>query len=110
MTLHLFFLNLLVCITTVTIAMTYLRATMRSVILELCGTPTAGDFWLKSADVLAYSGALMAVLIFSNAHTDSLADAIRLSLILSLAGIFLTVAFVSKSIWRRVANLPGAKP
>lgn len=109
MPLHLFFLNLLVCITTVTMAMIYLRATMRSVILELCGTRTAADFWLKSTDILAYSGALMLVLIFDSPHTDSPGDTIRLSLILSLAGIFLTVAFVSKSIWRRVANIPGAQ-
>ena len=72
-----FFLNLLVCILTVTIAMGYLRSTTRSVIMELCGTRTAADFWLKSADILAYSGALMLVLIFSNPHTESLADAIR---------------------------------
>lgn len=110
MTLHLFLLTLLVCIATVTVAMLYLRSATQNVIVELCGTRAAANFWLRSADILAYSGSLMLVLIFSSSHTESVAETIRLSLILSLAGIFLTVAFVTKSIWKRVANIPGAQP
>jgi divalent metal cation (Fe/Co/Zn/Cd) transporter len=106
-----FSLNLMVCILVVTLAMLYLRRTTRSVIIELCGTRLAADFWLKSTDILAYSGALMLVLIFGHTRTDNLADSLRMSLILTLTGIFITVLFASRSIWKQIyRKTASAKP
>lgn len=103
-----FFSNLLVCIVVVTIAMMYLRRTTRSVIIQLCRSDAAAEFWLRSADVLAYSGSLMLVLIFGKTtNTIEMVEALRTSLILTLSGIFVTVAFVAKNVWHTVSKSPG---
>ncbi len=103
-----FFSNLLLCIVVVTIAMAYLRRATRSVIIQLCKSDAAAEFWLKSADVLAYSGSLMLVLIFGkNTSMIEIADALRITLVLTLIGIFLTVAFVAKNVWHSVTKIPG---
>lgn len=108
MELFTFSINLLVCIAVVTIAMIYLRKATRGIIIELCGTDLAAEFWLKSTDILAYSGALMLVLIFGHMETANPADALRITLILTLTGIFITVSFVSRNIWKRVSGKPVA--
>jgi hypothetical protein len=84
--------------------MLYLRRTTRQVIIELCKSDAGAEFWLRSADILAYSGALMLVLIFGNTtSTQDLVDVLRLTLILTLSGIFITVMFVARNVWRTVA-------
>ncbi len=102
---QLFITMLLFTIALVTLAMLYLRRTTRAVIVELCHSETGAEFWLRSADVLAYSGSLMLVLIFGNTtETQDWVEAIRMTLILTLAGLFLTVIFVSRNVWRSVTS------
>ena len=99
-----FFSTLLFTLAIVAIAMLYLRHATKRVINELCHSEAASDFWLRSADILAYSGSLMLVLIFSDTSCDqNWVDALRSTLILTLAGLFLTVMFVAHSVWRTVA-------
>lgn len=101
--------TLLFAITVVTIAMAYLRRTTRQVVTELCKSDAGAEFWLRSADILAYSGALMLVLIFGNTTTtQDLVDVLRITLILTLSGIFITVLFVARSVWRTVSPKSGA--
>jgi len=100
--------TLLFTIAVVSVAMLYLRRTTRQVIIELCKSDAGAEFWLRSADILAYSGALMLVLIFGNTtSTQDLVEALRLTLILTLSGIFITVMFVARNVWRTVASKPG---
>ena len=100
----LFASTLLFTIAVVSIAMLYLRRTTRQVIVELCNSDAGAEFWLRSADILAYSGALMLVLIFGKTtNISDLVEALRLTLILTLSGIFVTVMFVSRNVWHRVA-------
>ena len=63
MQIEMFLSNLVVTVSVVTLAMLYLRHATRKVIRDLCHTDTAAEFWLRSTDVLAYSGALMLVLM-----------------------------------------------
>jgi len=100
MQLILFASTLLITITIVAIAMAYLRKTTREVIKELCKSDSGAEFWLRSADIMAYSGCIMLVLIFGkSANTYDWIEAIRTTLILTLAGLFTTVLFVSRNVW-----------
>lgn len=104
----LFFSMLMFTIAVVTVAMLYLRHTTRQVIIELCKSEAGAEFWLRSADILAYSGALMLVLIFGNSTTaQDWVEALRITLILTLSGLFITVMFVAHNVWRTVAPKAG---
>lgn len=103
MKIALFFANLGLTVSIVAIAMYYLRRTTRQVINDLCHSDAAAEFWLRSADILAYSGSVMLVLIFGNATTaQNLVEVIRVTLILTLSGLFITVMFVARNVWRAV--------
>lgn len=109
MKITLFFATLSLTILVVSIAMLYLRSTTRSVINELCQSDSAAEFWLRSADILAYSGSIMLVLIFGNAtNTEDLIEVIRVTLILTLSGLFITVMFVARNVWRSVSPKKSA--
>lgn len=86
--------SLVVALAVVTLAMWYLRRTTRQVIDELCQSGAAAEFWLRSTDVLAYSGAVMLVLMFSEPHV-SWAGNLKQTLTLTLLGLFITVLFAS---------------
>lgn len=104
MKLTLFFSTLGLTIAVVTIAMLYLRRATRQVISELCHSDAGAEFWLRSADILAYSGSLMLVLVFGNSTTTSdWIEAIRITLILTLSGLFITVVFVARNVWGTVS-------
>lgn len=104
----LFTSTMLFTIAVVSIAMLYLRRTTRQVITELCKSDAGAEFWLRSADILAYSGALMLVLIFGNSTTaQDFVDVLRITLILTLSGVFITVMFVARNVWRTVAPKSG---
>lgn len=104
MKLVIFISTLLFTIAVVSIAMLYLRRTTRQVIVELCKSESGAEFWLRSADILAYSGALMLVLIFGKTtNIQDIVEALRITLILTLSGIFVTVMFVARNVWRTVA-------
>lgn len=104
MKLTLFFATLSLTVLVVTIAMLYLRRTTRRVINDLCHSDAAAEFWLRSADILAYSGSIILVLIFGNAtNTEDLIEVIRVTLILTLSGLFMTVMFVARNVWRSVS-------
>lgn len=108
MKLTLFFATLGLCIAVVSIAMLYLRRTTRQVISELCQSNAGAEFWLRSADILAYSGSLMLVLIFGNATTtQDWVEVVRITLILTLGGLFVTVMFVARNVWKTVAPQTG---
>jgi ABC-type sulfate transport system permease subunit len=50
----------------------------------------------------------MLVLVFGNATTtQDWVEAIRITLILTLGGLFLTVMFVARNVWRTVAPRSG---
>jgi hypothetical protein len=98
---ELFFASLAVTLGVVLTALAYLRGATRRVILEFCESDAAAEFWLRSSDVLAISGALILVLTFGMNYEDiDWLRAMRLSIGLALAGLFVAVLFVSSSVWR----------
>lgn len=108
MQLDMFLTNLIVTLAVVTLAMTYLRRATRSVIRELCHTDSAADFWLRSTDVLAYSGALMLVLMFGKFDIADWVESLRVTLVLTFAGLFLTVMFAARNVWQTVKAQPAS--
>lgn len=107
MQIELFVGNLIVTLSVVTLAVLYLRRTTRSVIRELCHTDNGAEFWLRSTDVLAYSGALMLVLMFGKFAVVDWVESLRVTLVLTLAGLFFTVMFAAKNVWQSVRPQPG---
>lgn len=107
----LFLSTLLFTVAVMAIAMLYLRHATRQVINELCHSDAAAEFWLRSADILAFSGSLMLVLVFGNGTTThDWMEAIRTTLILTLSGLFITVMFVARNVWRGVVSKGNPNP
>lgn len=96
--------NLAVTIGVVALAMTYLRRVTRQVIQELCRTDSAAEFWLRSIDVMAYSGAVMLVLLFGEHGHGGWLENLRQTLVLTLGGLLFVVMFVANNVWRSVAG------
>ena len=108
MQIELFFVSLALTLTIVMLPMLYLRPVTRSVLMELCDrSEISAEFWLRTANVLALCGSLMLVLMFGKTNGDWV-DAVRITLILALIGVFITVMFVSSNIWRRVSTAANA--
>jgi hypothetical protein len=106
----LFVINLVLTLGVVSVAMYYLRHTTRRVIADLCRTEAAAEFWLRSTDVLAYSGALFLVLMFGDYDASDWVDSLRVTLVLTLVGLFVTVIVAANSIWSRAERLAAAPP
>ena len=101
-----FFAVLGLTVTTVFVAMSYLRTTTRQIILELCHSDAGAEFWLRSSDILALAGSVVLVLVFGNStNASSWVEAVRMTLILSLGGIFISVMFVARNVWKTTSML-----
>jgi amino acid transporter len=98
--------NLAIAALTITLPLYYLRPAIRTVLLNVCsGDASGADFWLRAVNVLAFSGTLALVLIFTRPETASIAESMRLTLLCTLIGIFITVLIVTTSVWR-IAVVP----
>lgn len=103
MTLEIFFTVLTMTVGVVCIALAYLRDITRTVIREQCESGAGAEFWVRSADVLALSGSMMLVLAFGVDATEiNWLQSIRMAMLCSFGGLFISVLFVSTSIWRNV--------
>lgn len=100
----------------------YLRDVVYRLLVELCGTEDRAEFWLRATAVLTVGAPTMLVFLFGQsisaracASLVEFADIIQRTLALSLGGVLLSVAFVSRVIWKQAlgggkANrLTGAK-
>ncbi|MGL4576763.1 MAG: hypothetical protein ACRCV9_18390 [Burkholderiaceae bacterium] len=106
-TLNLFYIMLALTVCIVLLPLTYMRKITRQVLLELCDrNGTGAEFWLRTADVLAIAGSLILVLIFGRPTADAI-EAVRMTLIMALAGVFITVMFVASNIWRQATRAAG---
>jgi hypothetical protein len=104
-TINLFYVMLALTICVVLLPLTYLRKITRQVLLELCDrNGTGAEFWLRTADVLAIAGSLILVLMFGRPTADAI-EAVRMTLLLALAGVFATVMFVASNIWRQATRV-----
>jgi hypothetical protein len=85
------------------VAITYLRPILRKVLVSLCDNADGAEFWIRCAYILAISGTLTLSLCLGQFDTtDSMVEAVRRAMLLVLIGIFITVAFISYSVWDQV--------
>lgn len=103
MDLYLFLVSLFLAVAGPVVAVTYLRPILMKVMRSLCNAEGGAEFWLRSAYLLAVCGTVLLMLSFGRFEDGMHAiDAIRRALWLVAAGVFVTVAFISRSIWSQV--------
>ena len=107
-----FVLTLVVAVLGPLLAISYLKPILLVVLDALCVDPLPGKvgahFWIRSAYVLALAGTLVLALTFGEFH-GSLLDALRRALWLAAAGSFVSIAFITRQVWRPVRER-GARP
>lgn len=106
----LFFISLLIALAGPVIAITYLKPILYKVMRMLCDADGGAEFWIRCAYLLAVSGTLLLMLTFGefNDHS-SVIDTVRRSLWLVLAGVFVTVAIISRNVWSQVRQWVAAR-
>ncbi|MFM9879178.1 MAG: hypothetical protein ACKVOO_02045 [Burkholderiaceae bacterium] len=103
---QLFFLSLLIAVIGPIIAISYLKPILKKVLGLLCDADGGAEFWVRSAYLLAVSGTLLLMLSFGQFDEQhNLVDVVRRSLWLVLAGVFATVAIISRNVWAQVRHM-----
>ncbi len=119
MNLTLFALALLASIIGPVLAVTYLKPILEKVLTGLCDASGGAEFWIRCAYLLAVCGSLLLTLTFGLFdERTSAAESLRRTLWLVSAGIFFTVALISRNVWSQVrswlaqngANRPAPAP
>ena len=107
---NLFVVSLLIALAGPIIAISYLKPILHKVLRMLCDADGGAEFWIRCAYLLAVSGALLLMLSFGEfSDRSSLVDAVRRSLGLVMAGVFLTVAIISRNVWTQVRQWVAAR-
>jgi len=107
---NLFFVSLLIALAGPIIAITYLKPILYKVMRMLCDAEGGAEFWIRCAYLLAVSGTLLLMLSFGEfSERSSLIDAVRRSLSLVMAGVFFTVAIISRNVWMQVRQWVAAR-
>ncbi len=110
MSANLFFVSLLIALVGPVIAITYLKPILYKVLRMLCDADGGAEFWIRCAYLLAVSGTLLLMLTFGEFNDrSSVIDTVRRSLWLVLAGVFVTVAIISRNVWMQVRQWLAAK-
>jgi hypothetical protein len=106
----LFFVSLLVAVVGPIVAISYLQPILYKVLRMLCDADGGAEFWIRCAYLLAVSGTLLLTLSFGEfSDRSSAIDAMRRSLWLVMAGVFATVAIISRNVWTQVRQWIAAK-
>lgn len=107
---NLFFVSLLIALAGPIIAITYLKPILYKVMRMLCDAEGGAEFWIRCAYLLAVSGTLLLTLSFGEfSDRSSAIDAMRRSLWLVMAGVFATVAIISRNVWTQVRQWVAAR-
>ena len=107
---NLFFLSLLIALVGPIVAIAYLKPILLKVLRMLCDAEGGAEFWIRCAYLLAVSGTLLLMLSFGEFdERHSLVDTVRRSLWLVLAGVFVTVALISRNVWTQVRQWVAAR-
>jgi hypothetical protein len=107
---NLFFVSLLIALAGPIIAISYLKPILYKVMRMLCDAEGGAEFWIRCAYLLAVSGTSLLMLSFGEfSERSSLIDAVRRSLSLVMAGVFFTVAIISRNVWMQVRQWVAAR-
>lgn len=91
-------------------SMAYLRPILQNVLAEICGTAERAEFWVRSVTMLSLFGALMLVLAFGPRGNDAdILESLRWILVLTLAGGFLGISWVTRTIWNSLMSRPETR-
>lgn len=106
----LFLLSLLIAIAGPLVAITYLKPILIKVLRTLCDADGGAEFWVRSAYLLAVCGTLLLMLSFGEFRQEaSTIDTLRRALWLVFAGVFTTVAVISRQVWGQVSSMLTGK-
>ena len=107
---NLFFVSLLIALVGPVIAISYLKPILYKVLRMLCDADGGAEFWIRSAYLLAVSGTLLLMLTFGEFNdSKDVIDAVRRALWLVMAGVFVTVAIISRNVWTQVRQWIAAQ-
>jgi hypothetical protein len=103
------FFHTLICFAAVLLPLFYLRPITRKVIERLCGDADVSvDFWMRLTTVQALVGSLLLVMFFADMKGDNFLYSLRLTLALSLMGVFVTTMLLSNEV-RRAGRVQMAR-
>ena len=94
------------------LALAWLRPILLRVLRGLCDAEGTAEFWIRCATLLATSGTVLLVTIAGEFGDDvTLVGALRRVLFLTTAGVFASVAIISRNVWNqaRIA-MPAPMP
>ena len=99
----LFLVSIAIAILGPIVAISYLRPILVKVLVSLCDAEGGAEFWIRCAYLLAICGTLLLMLTFGLFEENTtLVDSLRRSLWLVMAGVFATVALISRNVWAQV--------
>lgn len=102
----LFLLSLTIAIAGPLLAISYLKPILIKVLQSLCNAEGGAEFWVRSAYLLAVCGTLLLMLTFGEFREEaSVVDTLRRALWLVFAGVFTTVAMISRQVWGQVRTM-----
>jgi hypothetical protein len=85
------------------VALSYLRPILVKVLVGLCDAEGGAEFWMRSAYLLAVCGTLLLMLSFGRFEPQvDAVESLQRSLWLVFAGLFLTIAFIARTVWAQV--------
>ena len=106
----LFLLSLVIAIAGPLVAITYLKPILITVLQTLCDAEGGAEFWVRSAYLLAVCGTLLLMLSFGEFQAEAnIIDTLRRALWLVFAGVFTTVALISRQVWGQVRAMLASK-
>jgi hypothetical protein len=100
MAIEIFALCLAVPAVLVLAALSYLRPVLRDTLMELGVSEQGVEFWLRAATALTLIGSVGIVQLFGNVGSQEWGDLLRRILVWSLFGSFVSVAVITRLVWR----------
>lgn len=102
----LFLLSLLIAVLGPIVAVSYLRPILLKVLRSFCDADGGAEFWVRSAYLLAVSGTVFMSLVFGQFDAGATpVDTLRRALLVVIAGVFVTVAFIATRVWGQVQRI-----
>jgi len=80
------------------------------VLRGLCDAEGTAEFWIRCATLLAVTGTLLLVMVFGDFDSGAtLVDALRRVLFLTMTGVFVSVALISRNVWNQARPAAAAR-
>lgn len=85
------------------LTLAYLRQILLKVLARMCSAAGGSEFWLRSSVVLTVAGSVWLTLMFGFHHDGvDVAEFLRRALLLTTMATFVSVAVISRRIWKHL--------